>query len=740
MITIMLIIQNPKDAVLLRQIFLKANIKLISSVPAYASYIKSIQYDPDLVIMEIPDNPKTYIQFLRIIRSNKAIEQKPFIIYGPPCEEQNKKELFEAGADTFLPRPLDLKVLIDKIRFHVKSGSKRKYEVDQKNQISEDEQVKLTDNSVSRSEKMDIMRRHIGKLMAFPATVASVLKVSQNDKSGAAELAKVIQSDPAMSAEILKIANSVYFSRGGHRILNIKDAIVRIGFTQSKNIAMSISVFKIAENQNYATGFNHNDYWFHCLAVAIIAEAIAKNSQLLTQEEAFIGGLLHDLGTLLFNEYFNELFLKILEKTTNEGIRFIECEEELLGFNHNELISELFTEWKFPDIICSDVKLVCRSIKLTRQFVNEHKMASIISVSDIIAKCFQIGKNADCCIESIPNEVMEILRYPYGIQHSFLERVYNEMNLYNSILKIDKRTFPETCNNLKNASSINIVCHSFSDEVFIPVYEYLKTQGYQILLSNSIEDLAQKGTTAHAAVLTGFDGSLEKEFCLLSQIKMIPYNQNALDSNNNNTHSDKNSSSDSCSAKMLLFGSDSDFFKQKQSSGIVLSNYSVDLRTIDIALHCLIFDLSTDQLLNAKGSLALHKAANLLKINLQERGVLIGHFKSETKSKIKDYFEKSGGYSIEETNEGPKLVNIAKTMIIELQIIIVDLNIPLLSCVEVIKKIKALPHHRRARFVVTFTNCEKEQLVSLVKLGVRDFINDDLSIEEIAEKFRAMGF
>lgn len=88
MITIVLIVQTPKEAVFLRQIFLKANIKIISSVPSYASYIKTILYDPDLVIMEIPEEPKTHLQFLRIIRSNKAIEQIPFILYGPPHDKK----------------------------------------------------------------------------------------------------------------------------------------------------------------------------------------------------------------------------------------------------------------------------------------------------------------------------------------------------------------------------------------------------------------------------------------------------------------------------------------------------------------------------------------------------------------------------------------------------------------------------------------------------------------------------
>ena len=113
-----------------------------------------------------------------------------------------------------------------------------------------------------------------------------------------------------MSAEILKLANSVYFSRGGRRILDIKDAVVRIGFAQAKNIAMSLSVFEISKERNYATGFDHTEYWFHCIAVATIAEKLAKVSQLIPQEEAFIAGLLHDLGTLLFNNFLMIYFLK----------------------------------------------------------------------------------------------------------------------------------------------------------------------------------------------------------------------------------------------------------------------------------------------------------------------------------------------------------------------------------------------------------------------------------------------
>lgn len=737
MITIVLIVQTPKEAVYLRQIFLKANIKIISSVPSYASYLKTLQYDPDLVIMEIPEDYRTHLQFLHIIRSNRAIEQKPFILYGPSSlDEKSIESMFEAGADAFMVKPLDVKELIEKIRKLVGSKSKREYKVVEKNQLTEDERFKLTDPAVSRSEKMEIMSQHIGKLMAFPATVASVLKVSQSERSGAAELAKVIQSDPAMSAEILRIANSVYFSRGGRRILDIKDAVVRIGFSNTKKIAMSISVFKVSKDQNYATGFNHNDYWFHCLAVAIIAEMIAKNSQLIIPEEAFISGLLHDLGSLLLNEYFNDLFLKVLEKTTDEGIRFIECEEKLVGFNHNDLISRLFEEWKFPEILCNDIKFVCRSTSLIPQFVNEHKLASIVSVADIIAKSLQLGRSVDCCIEPISREVMQMLRYPYGIQPAFMEKVYTELNMYNSLLKIDNRTFPYTYSQFKNASEVILTCYSFTGEVFIPVYEYLKTQGCQITLCNSIADLTEKCKASHVAILTGIDNAPKEELDQISKINMVPFKRK--DSDSDDEKDQINSSTGINTAKMLLLGLDSEFMKQKQSSGIISSIYSVDLRSVDLAIHCLLFNLPTEKLLNEKGSLALQKAADSLNINLEKRNVLIGHFNSETRSKFSKYFEQKG-YNVEEANEGPKVVNLAKTMKDELHLLVIDLDIPLLSCLEIIKSIKVMPNHRRAKFVVTFASCEKEDLIPLVKLGVRDFLNEDTSIDQIFKKFQEMG-
>ena len=116
----------------------------------------------------------------------------------------------------------------------------------------------------------------------------------------------------------------------------------------------------------------------------------------------------------------------------------------------------------------------------------------------------------------------------------------------------------------------------------------------------------------------------------------------------------------------------------------------------------------------------MQKAADSLKIKLSNKNVLIGHYKSETRSKLREYFEQRG-YTVEEANEGPKVVNLARTMEDELHLLVISMDIPLLSCEDIIKSIKTMPNHKRARFVVAFANREKKDLVPLVKLGVRDF-------------------
>jgi HD-like signal output (HDOD) protein len=734
MITILTIIHDPKQSVVLRQIFLKLHIKIINSQPTYGSYLKALQYDPDIIIMELPADPKAHLKFLSAIRCNKAIGQKPFILFGPSFDETTNKVISASGASKYLTLPLDLKKLFEEIRVLIHSHSIKNQPSQDKNQLTTDERAKLFDKSVAKEPKLEIMRKHIGKLLAFPATVASILQVTQNDRSGAMELAQVLKSDPAVSAEVLRIGNSVYYSRnGGKRILSVKDAVVRIGFTETKNIAMSLSVFKVLGDKNYETGFSHNEFWFHCLATASIAEQIAKNSQLASPEEAFIGGLLHDLGTLLFNEYFNDLFLALLDKTTCEGVRFLQLQNDILGFNHNDLMAILFQEWKFPETFCGDLRFIGSPEAFTKDFLQKRPLSSIINIAEVIAKCYQIGQEADCCVNSIPNEVFERLRMPFGIQIAFLERICNEMNMFNSLLKIFKGTFPLNRKLISDADKVNILCHSFGREVFSPVVEYLKSQGYNVNFTTDLKDFSTKGMQYHAFLLTDGQGAV------LGDINEIANKSTLAFTLNKSTETNEGTSGKSTKSKVMVFDIKNDLNGPFPEKNIVVSRYPVDLRNVDMVLACMLRDQSKKPDLNVYGSF---KSVNKLALDGKqaEIHVLIAHAKSQVRNKIIKLLNNQKHCIVEDTDDGIKAINLARTKSGEISVIVLQLNIPLAQCKDVVEQIKGLPTHKRAKYLICMENSTtKEQLIPLVKLGIRSFIKEEADDKEFSLMLAKLG-
>jgi HD-like signal output (HDOD) protein len=730
MITILSIIQDKKQAALFQAIFTKLKIKIITTDPTYGSYLKSLQYDPDIIILELPQDPTPHLKFLTAIRRNKAIEQKPFILFGPQFNEKVISAITSAGGISYLPLPLDLKKLIDEIRICILKAAAQKHNTVEKNQLSKIEMNRLFDKTVPKQTKIELMRKHIGKLLAFPATVASILKVTQNDRSGAAELAQVLKSDPAVSAEILRIVNSVYYSRGGgKRVLDVKDAVVRIGFVETKNISMSLSVFKVMNDKNYATGFNHTDFWFHCIATATIAEHLAKSSQLASPEEAFIGGLLHDLGTLLLNEYFNHLFLLLLDKTTSEGIRFLHLQKELLGFNHNDLMEQLFQEWKFPDTFCSDIMYFGSPQTVTREFLLKRPLPAIIGIAETIAKSYQIGQEADCCVDAIGNDTFEALRMPFGVQMAFLDKIYNDMNMFNSLLKISKGTFPQSKKLIKNANKINLLCYSFNKEVFSPVVEYLRVQGYTINYTTDIKDFAIKGSQFHAFLLTDGHGAVIGDIKEIANQPGMPFS--GEDTTN---ESETTTSSGAARSKVIVFDAKNELSNPFPANNVVTSRYPVDLRNIDIVLSCLLLEQNQDLPLNIYGSFKPIKnvAGDGTKKKIK---VLLAHSKTEIRTKIANALANQNTLSIEPTDDGFKAMNLAKTSKEELALVIIQLNISVTSCKEVITQIMTLPNHKRAKYILCIDETTtKEQLVPLVQLGIRNFIKESMTLQEIESK------
>jgi len=208
-------------------------------------------------------------------------------------------------------------------------------------------------------EKDDVLKKiysKIDEIPTLPAVVPKLLSVMGKDGANASDIAGTISTDPALSSKILKVANSAYYGFS-QEILSLKLAMPLLGRNMVKSLALSIGVIQSLPSHKKSPNFSDKGLWVHGLAVATLMQELGKRfNNGGNTEHFFITGLLHDIGKVVLNQHFNELFQEALEKIHNEGIAGLHVvESQLIGFDHGEIGAILLTRWKFPDVISSAI-------------------------------------------------------------------------------------------------------------------------------------------------------------------------------------------------------------------------------------------------------------------------------------------------------------------------------------------------------------------------------------------------
>jgi len=239
---------------------------------------------------------------------------------------------------------------------------------------------------------------------------------------------------------------------------------------------MTVSVMDIFGKEENNFGFNRMGFWLHSLASAIVSSILAKNMNKVNIDEAFLSGLLHDFGIILLDEFFPTVFSKILEKTTDNGSRFVDNEYEILGITHNDIVKELFNKWNLPTTItegiCKHYSIYDKEHQIES---NEDHMAICTAMGNTISKSLCFGKNCDQYIVPLNKWMFDKIKMHYGLSEKVIENITAEVHLYQRFLNIDIEEKPLKLD-LKKIGVINsLTC------VFSPAEEYFKAQGYTIV-------------------------------------------------------------------------------------------------------------------------------------------------------------------------------------------------------------------------------------------------------------------
>ncbi len=190
--------------------------------------------------------------------------------------------------------------------------------------------------------------RQVTAIATLPEVTARIVATVEDPRSSAAQLHQLVSHDPALVARILKVVNSAFYGLPG-QIASIDRAIVLLGLNAVKNIAVAASLGQLFTGKRLCKGYAPRDIWTHCIAVAVAARELAKELKLPIVEEAFLAGMIHDIGMLVALQVWPDKLREVCERTVAEDADFCAVEREVYGgFDHQQLGQAMTELWKFP--------------------------------------------------------------------------------------------------------------------------------------------------------------------------------------------------------------------------------------------------------------------------------------------------------------------------------------------------------------------------------------------------------
>jgi HD-like signal output (HDOD) protein len=221
-------------------------------------------------------------------------------------------------------------------------------------------------------------------LPTMPEVLIKLNEVMGRADASAADVAKVVSADPAVATNILRIVNSAYFGLQV-RVSSVSLAISVMGFNMTKKVALKAAVFSaFGKRREKIQHFDPAQFWKHAVFAGVAARSLATASSTFADmhpEDAYIAGLLHDIGKIILMEKSAPKYLAMLRKTVALNRAEIEVEGEDFGFTHADVGSVLAIKWSLPE----DLAIAIRYHHAPAKDPFHRSLSSLIHLADHLA-------------------------------------------------------------------------------------------------------------------------------------------------------------------------------------------------------------------------------------------------------------------------------------------------------------------------------------------------------------------
>ncbi len=235
-----------------------------------------------------------------------------------------------------------------------------------------------------------VLKFDVKEVPSFPPVMTKLLALCNSNQTHMEDLSKLVETDPGISTRVLSIVNSAFFGLK-RTITDVTEAIIFLGVDEVKNISLKASVFEKMIRPGKIKSFHRAFFWRHCLCVACLGRAIAEEVHYPALEEAYMAGLLHDFGKIIFDLQGCVNYGEFVANAAACHGQVIDEERDIMGMGHDDIGAYYSHAWHLPEALTLVINTHHRRFEHLDLSDEEATLISIVALANFLAWTQGIG-------------------------------------------------------------------------------------------------------------------------------------------------------------------------------------------------------------------------------------------------------------------------------------------------------------------------------------------------------------
>jgi HD-like signal output (HDOD) protein/GGDEF domain-containing protein len=244
----------------------------------------------------------------------------------------------------------------------------------------------------SKLSPLERLAQQAEQLYSLPAVALEVLRLAGQPHVDPRQIKLCLESDPALASRILKVVNSSLFGLS-RQVSDLQQALAILGLKPLKALLLGFSLPPSLLEGIQTEALQH--YWRHTLLKAVACRLIEQHVAPSDEEEAFVAGLLQDVGVLAMLQQLGENYANIYLQAREGSDQLLRLEVQTLGFDHLALSARMLANWRLPPKLCQAVAVPPVESAVGHVPPNCRALCQILHLAELFTRYVELQQEAD---------------------------------------------------------------------------------------------------------------------------------------------------------------------------------------------------------------------------------------------------------------------------------------------------------------------------------------------------------